>query len=167
MIDAKSASEDRDMTKTLASRLGLSKRKIDAIEVLGFELYQQGRMRDAGTIFDGLIALNGQLYNGYAGKGAMALVEEKLDEARDWLTQAIERNTDDPTVHANLGEALLRLGRFEEAAAAFEKTLRLDPQRKDPGANRARAILAGMQAKAKELKKIGATGQQSHQNIDK
>jgi Flp pilus assembly protein TadD len=62
----------------------------------------------------------------------------------------------DPTVHANLGETLLRLGRFEPAAAEFDKALQLDPEQKDPGANRARAILSGMKLVIDELQKAGA-----------
>src|SRR5690349_18728885 len=95
-------------TKPLSAIYGLTKNELDAIEVLGFELYQQGRTEEARTIFDGLIALNEHLYHGYAGKGALALAEEKLDEAASWLTQALERDSGDPTVHANLGETLLR-----------------------------------------------------------
>jgi tetratricopeptide (TPR) repeat protein len=134
------------VTKPLSAICGLTKNELDAIEVLGFELYQQGRTEEARTIFDGLIALDERLYQGYAGKGALALAEEKLDEAAKWLTQALERSSSDPTVHANLGETLLRLGRFDEAAAEFQQALLLDPQAKDAGANRARAILAGMKA---------------------
>ena len=152
-METKPASEDRKVVKTLPPLFGLSKCEIEAIEVLGFELYQQGRMREAGAIFEGLIGVDDQMYHGYAGKGAVALAQEKLDEAVDWLTQALERNADDPTVHANLGEALLRLGRFDEAAAEFEKTLMLDPQQKDPRANRTHAILAGMHAMIEERQK--------------
>lgn len=130
--------------RTPSALFGLSKAELDAIEVLGFELYQQGRTAEANTIFEGLIVLAGNRHRGYAGKGALALAEEKLDEALGWLSQAAERNTSDATVRANLGETLLRLGRFSEAAAEFGKALELDPAGTDPGANRARAILAGM-----------------------
>ena len=40
------------------------------------------------------------------------LAEERLDEAATWLSQALERNDTDPTVHANLGETLLATGPF-------------------------------------------------------
>jgi tetratricopeptide (TPR) repeat protein len=123
---------------------GLRKTELDAIEVLGFELYQQGRYKEADAIFDGLIVLNRTMYRGYAGKGALALADERLEEALSWLSQAAERNTADPTVHANLGETLLRMGRFKEAAAELERALALDPNERDPAANRARAILSGM-----------------------
>jgi tetratricopeptide (TPR) repeat protein len=140
-----------EQSKPVTALFGLSKAELDAIEVLGFELYQQGRNQEAEAIFDGLIALNGPMYQGYAGKGALALAEQRLEEALEWLSQAAERNTDDPAVHANLGETLLRLGRFPKAAAEFEKALALDPAEKNASANRARAIVAGMSTLVRQL----------------
>ena len=67
-------------------------------------------MSDAECIFNGLIALDSKLYYGYAGLGAMTLADEKLEESVRWLTRAAELNSNDPTVHANLGEARLRQG---------------------------------------------------------
>jgi Tfp pilus assembly protein PilF len=58
-------------------------------------------------------------------------------------------------VHANLGETLLRQAKFD-AAAEFEKALKLDPQERDPGANRARAIVQGMGVVAREIQRVGA-----------
>jgi tetratricopeptide (TPR) repeat protein len=136
--------------RPLTPLFGLGKAELDAIEVLGFQLYEQGRTREADAIFEGLILLNDRMYQGYAGRGALALAEERLEEALTWLTQAAERNEGDPTVHANLGETLLRLGRFEEAAGQLEKALALDPEENDPAANRARAILAGMREIVRE-----------------
>lgn len=134
----------------LSALHGLGKAELDAIEVLGFQLYQQGRNREADTIFDGLIALNREMYEGFAGKGALALAELRLEEALSWLEEAEERNPDDAAVQANLGETLLRLNHFEEAAVHFENALALDPDERDPAANRARAILAGMSAIAQQ-----------------
>jgi tetratricopeptide (TPR) repeat protein len=152
--------------KPLSMICGLTKNELDAIEVLGFELYQQGRTEEARTIFDGLIALDTQLYHGYAGRGALALAERKLDEAANWLTQALERESNDPTVHANLGETLLRLGRFDEAAAEFGKSLALDPAGKDPGVGRARAILAGMKSIMENFDRQSSPKQQSEPDSD-
>jgi Flp pilus assembly protein TadD len=76
----------------------------------------------------------------------MALAEEKLEEAVRWLTRAAELHPNDPTVHANLGEALLRQARFSDAAAELQKAVTLDVEKKDPGTGRARAILSGMQS---------------------
>src|SRR5215471_20684930 len=118
---------------SLSQMCGLAKQEIEAIAALGFQLYEQGKVADAEAIFNGLIALDSHVYYGYAGLGALALAEEKLDEASRWLTSAAELNPEDPTVHANLGEALLRQARVEEAAAEFQKALALDPGATDAG----------------------------------
>jgi Flp pilus assembly protein TadD len=137
----------------LSEVFGLSKKDLDSLEVLGFLLFEQGREKDAETIFSGLAALDSRRHTGFAGMGALALVEQKIGDAVKWLRDAVERNPNDPTVRANLGEALLKEGKFEEAAAEFEKALLLDPEGKDPGANRARAILSGMANIAADLQR--------------
>jgi tetratricopeptide (TPR) repeat protein len=136
--------------------LGLSKEQIDAIALLGFQFYEQGKTRDAETLFEGLIALDPNVYYGHAGLGAMALHDEKLDEAVEHLTRAAALKPADPTVYANLGEALLRQAKFTKAASEFEHALALDPQQRDPGANRARAILHGMKNVVSEIQRVGA-----------
>lgn len=136
---------------SLSQLFGLAKQEIEAIAVIGFQLYEQGKVGDAELIFNGLIALDSHVYYGYAGLGALALAEEKLDDATRWLTRAAELNPEDPTVHANLGEAFLRQARVEEAAAEFQQALTLDPGAADPGANRARAILNGMKSILEKL----------------
>jgi len=153
--------QDANTQISLNDVFGLSSAQLDSIAILGSNLYEQGRTRDAVTVFEGLVALDAKNYYGYAGLGAVALFEEKLDEALDYLQTAVRLNPEDPTVHANLGETLLRKAEFNEAAAEFEKALKLDPDRTDPGANRARGILQGMQAilnEADRLNKLEASG---------
>jgi tetratricopeptide (TPR) repeat protein len=156
MADAESAAgvQEKTASFSLNALFGLSRKELNAIEVLGFQLYQQGKVSDAESIFRGLIALDNKLYRGFAGLGALALAEQKLEEAANWLTQAIERDPNDPTVHANLGETLLRLGKFDAAAKEFEISLALDPDQRDPGANRARAIISGMKIVMEELERM-------------
>jgi tetratricopeptide (TPR) repeat protein len=141
---------------TGSRQAGLSKDQLDAIATLGFRFYEQGKTRDAETLFEGLIALDPKLYYGYAGLGAMALREEKLDQAVEHLKQAAALNPKDATVYANLGEALLRQAKLPEAATEFKQALKLDPQQTDPGANRARAILHGMGLVVNEMQRVGA-----------
>ena len=139
---------------------GLTKDQIGAIAAMGFNLYEQGKTKDAETVFTGLIALDGSYPLGYAGLGAVALSKEppELDKAYENLKKAVELDPKDPSIMANLGETLLRQAKFDEAAKTFEKALALDPQKKDPGANRARAIIGGMEVVLSEAKKLQAAG---------
>jgi tetratricopeptide (TPR) repeat protein len=138
------------------SIFGFTPEQIGGIASLGYELYEQGKMEEATQVFRGLIALDESNYLGYAGLGAVALAQEPpaLDMAVNFLTRATQLNGSDPSIYANLGEAYLRQAKFEEAAQAFEKALDLDPEEEDPGANRARAIIDGMEIVMAELQKM-------------
>ena len=140
---------------SLNDMFGFDQSQLDAMANLGADLYEQGRTKEAAIIFEGLIALVDSYY-GYAGMGAISLSQERLEEAVAYLTKAVELNPGDPTVRANLGEAFLKKGRFNEAAVEFETSLNLDPNRKDPGAIRARAILEGMEAAEGEVGRLRA-----------
>ena len=142
--------------KTINTLTGLSKEQSDAIAALAYRYYEQGKMHEAEVLFEGLVAVDPALYYGYAGLGAMALREEKLDVAVDQLTRAAALKPQDPTVYANLGEALLRQAKLPEAATEFKLALKLDPNQNDPGANRARAILHGMGLVVTEMQRVGA-----------
>lgn len=127
--------------------------QILAIAALGFNLHQQGRADEAARIFSGLVAIDPEGYLGYAGLGALALSKQppEVDEAVQNLATASRLGPADPTVHANYGEALLRQAKFPEAAGEFRQALDLDPEGRDPGANRARAIIEGMDRVIREL----------------
>jgi tetratricopeptide (TPR) repeat protein len=130
--------------------IGLEEHELHAIASLAVRLNEQGRPSEARTILQGLIALDPNLYLGHAALGAMDLTEGLLDSALRQLTKAVELNPEDPSVHANLGEALLRQTKFTEAKEHFHRALVLDPLGGDPGANRARAILAALNTAARE-----------------
>jgi Flp pilus assembly protein TadD len=123
---------------------------------LGNNLYHQGRNRNAESVFQALITLDRSSYFGYAGMGALTLSEGRLDEALIYLRKASQLQPKDPTVRANLGETLLRKAQFNEAAAEFETALTLDPEEHDTGANRARAILQGMEVVLGEYRRSQA-----------
>ena len=143
-------------TKTQDFKLG--KDQLDAIAVLGFQLYEQGKVDDATTMFDSLITFDNKNYLGFAGRGCIALSQEKLDDAVQYLSKAAELNPTDAAVHANLGETYLRQAKFEQATAEFTTALDLDPEEVDPGANRARAILDGMEIVINELERMQGSG---------
>ena len=145
-------------TQTKTQDFKLGKDQLDAIAILGYQLYEQGKVDDASTMFESLINFDNKNYLGFAGRGALALSQEKLDDAVQYLSRAAELNPTDATVHANLGETYLRQARFDQATAEFTKALELDPEEVDPGANRARAILEGMEIVINELERMQGSG---------
>jgi tetratricopeptide (TPR) repeat protein len=139
----------------LADVFGLTEAHIQAIAARAFNLHQQGRYKDAETLYRGLIAANNKVFYGYAGLGALALAKQPADlaTARENLTKAAELNPKDPTVQANLGEVLVRQGKVDEAAKHFKTAFELDSQHREPGVNRARAIVASLAAISAEAKR--------------
>jgi len=136
----------------------ITQEQLEGMASLGFKMFQEGKLDDATQVFEGIIAVARESYYGYAGLGAIALAKEPadLDGAVANLTMAIDLEPDSPTLHANLGEALLRKRLFAESAAEFRKALELDPEKKDPGANRARMIIEALMVAVAELKRMAA-----------
>jgi tetratricopeptide (TPR) repeat protein len=128
--------------------IGLDESELTAVAALAANLYEQGRIAEARTIFEGLTALDGDFYRGHAGLGALALIEGDPETAMRSLARAAELCPGDASVLCNLGEAYLQRAEFTEAARCFERALALDPDGSDPGANRTRAIIAGLQRAA-------------------
>ncbi|HEX4486917.1 MAG TPA: tetratricopeptide repeat protein [Terriglobales bacterium] len=137
----------------LGQILDIPETKIQALAALGYNQYQQGKLDDAKTLFDGVTALDPKSYLGYAGLGAIALAKQTpdLESAFTNLSKAAELNPNDATVQANLGETLLRQGKVDVAKSHLEKAFALDPGHNDPGANRARAIVGGLSMIVKEV----------------
>lgn len=90
-------------------------------------LYMQGRLREAATLFEGLVALDPE--NAYC-RNALATVYLALDEARNALEQlhvAMRLDSGNMQARQRLCEALLQLGDTSAAAAELEFLQRMLP----------------------------------------
>ena len=104
-------------------------------------------------MFLGLTALDKTNYIGFAGAGAVALEETRLTWTQ--LIRICEGGrvaTEDGDIQADLGEVPFRQRQTERAMAHLVKAIQLDPGRKDPVVNRARAIVTDLDAIVKELR---------------
>ncbi len=142
--------------ETPAQVFGVTDDQIKAIVALGYNNYQQGKLDAAYKLFRGAATFNPKSYLGFAGAGAVALARKPadLDAAFENLSKAAELNPNDATILANLGEVLLRQGKINEAKEPLEKAFSLDTDRKDPGVNRARALVATLDTIVKEAQRI-------------
>ena len=138
---------------SLSSLLGVSREELARMAQFGYELWQQGRRNESMKMFQALLAADESLYYGHAGMGLIAMREENLQDARRYLSRALELEPRDPAVAVNLGEVLLRLGKLPEAVATMEKAIQADPTLKNAGAARAAAILTGIGHGMTELTK--------------
>lgn len=121
----------------LSDLLDLKKEQIAAVMVIGYRLYEQGRLKQAVRIFEGLAVLDQNNAYVHGIIGSIYQKQGQLEAAIERYSRALELFPYDTNALTNRGEILLKLGRFQEAAEDFKLTIQLDPHRKDPAAIRA------------------------------
>ena len=113
-----------------------------SMAMVGFQLYEQGRLDDAEVIFSGLNALDPRESYYLTALGAVHLAKEDLDMALRCFNQAIKLNNKEIASYVNRGEVHLRQGKILEAAEDFKSAVDLDPKGTDPLTHRARGLAA-------------------------
>ena len=74
-----------------------------------------------------LVELQPTSWAGFNRLGTMYFLGSRYEKAAEAYRRAIALNPDVARVHLNLGAVLLRLGRFEEALAALDASIRIRP----------------------------------------
>lgn len=138
---------------TLQEVSGLSDEEVNAILALGALMYQQGRRAEAEDLFRGAVMLNKKNALAHSALGTVLTAEGKHDEALEALNTAISLDPSDISAFVNRAEIHLKRAEFKEASDDLKSAIALDPEGSDPGANRARAIIIGMNELIKELQK--------------
>ena len=136
---------------TWAQLEGMTMEQAYAIAEFGYTMYQQGRYKDARTLFEGLVI--GNPYDPYfhAMLGAIYTKMDMHEEAAQEFSIAIELDPEDINSYVNRGELLLQHGEFEYAMEDLKAAIDLDPDGKNPASLRARALAAATAAAIKEL----------------
>ncbi len=136
---------------TWAQLEGMTMEQAYAIAEFGYTMYQQGRYKDAKTLFEGLVI--GNPYDPYfhAMLGAIYTKLDMHEEAAQEFSIAIELDPEDINSYVNRGELLLQHGEFEYAMEDLKAAIDLDPEGKNPASLRARALAAATAAAIKEL----------------
>ena len=67
------------------------------------------------------------VWAGFNRLGSLYFLSSRYEKAAEAFRRAIALNPDVARVHFNLGAVLLRLGRFEEARAALDDSIRISP----------------------------------------
>jgi tetratricopeptide (TPR) repeat protein len=113
-----------------------------SMAMIGFQLYEQGKLDEAQIIFSGLNSLDPKESYYLTALGAVYLAQEDLDLALKCFNFAIEQNDKEIASYVNRGEVHLRKGKILEAAQDFKKAVDLDPKGADPLTHRARVLAA-------------------------
>lgn len=145
---------------TWAQLEGMTMEQAYSIAEFGYTMYQQGRYKDARTLFEGLVI--GNPYDPYfhAMLGAIYTKLDLHEEAAQEFSIAIELDPEDINSYVNRGELLLQHGEFEAAMEDLKAAIELDPKGENPASLRARALAAATAAVIKELidRRGGAAG---------
>lgn len=102
--------------------------EIRIISEIAYTLAQQGRVREAIVLFEGLLAVAPATAYFQAALGAMFLRLKNFAKAVEHLDAALVIEPNDIVSLVNRGEAKLRAGNLEAARFDLEKAVRKDSQ---------------------------------------
>lgn len=84
-----------------------------------------GRLEDAAAHLEQAVEVDGDDYTAMGELARVYLKQRRWEEAADRAMDSVGRLHQQPTVHFTLGQALIRLGYYEQAAHAFEVALKM------------------------------------------
>jgi tetratricopeptide (TPR) repeat protein len=126
--------------KTLSEALGIESKEVASLINTGFVYYEQGRMKEARILFEGISLLDSLNPYVHSILGSIYQKQQKYDESIASYTLAINIFPEDIHALTNRGEVYLNQGKIAEAAHDFEQAIQLDTDKKHPAANRARLL---------------------------
>ncbi|MBI3513239.1 MAG: tetratricopeptide repeat protein [Proteobacteria bacterium] len=104
------------------------------------EHHQAGRLKEAGELYQRLLAAEPAHAEGLHLMGVLANQVGRADLAVDYIGRAVDIEPNSAIYHNNLGQALMALGRFDAAAASFRQALELHPTLAEGYGNLAMAL---------------------------
>ncbi|MFZ9888482.1 MAG: hypothetical protein ACO3JL_13370, partial [Myxococcota bacterium] len=126
---------------TLAELEGVDGDSQGKLAQLGYRLLSSGKLIEARSVFEGLVALNPKEAYFLVAAGAVAQREGRNEDAERWYSLALERDSDHLAARANRGEVRVMLSRIAEATEDLVHAVTLDPQAREPNTVRARGLL--------------------------
>jgi predicted Zn-dependent protease len=125
---------------TLRELVGVSDEHMRKMALKAHQWLEQARFKDARAAFEGLVALEPRQSYFWSALGAIDLAEKQWVIAERRCSYALTLNDRDAAAYVNRGEAYVRLGKLDAAAADLRNALALDPKGKSPLTARARAL---------------------------
>ncbi len=83
-------------------------------------LFQIGKFAEAGELYARMVAQNPKDFAAILGRGRVALLSNRLDDAQKWLEQAVALKPDDADAKVMLAETFYRRDDFQKAAASLK-----------------------------------------------
>jgi tetratricopeptide (TPR) repeat protein len=120
----------------------------DSTLVTAQALHLQGRLTEAETLYREVLRRRPDTIQALEGLGILVYQFGRADEAASLFAQGVEISPQEAGVHANLGEVLRVIKRFDQAADHIGRALVLDPAL--PEAWNTRGLLAHDQGRYAE-----------------
>lgn len=132
---------------TLGDLEGITKQEQYRMAEIGFSYLASGKLKEAKTVFEGLLALDPFDAYFHTVLGSIAQQTEDLDEAETRYTRALQINPYSATAMANRGEVRITQGRLTEGAEDLIKAIQADPEGSEQATVRAQATLRVLREK--------------------
>jgi tetratricopeptide (TPR) repeat protein len=126
----------------LAETIGVTPASIAAVMTVGYSLFEQGKLKEAQDLFEGVALLDPDNPYSHTMLGSIHQLQKDFEAAIECYSRALALYPTEVNTLTNRGECNLNLGRLEEAAKDFGAAIELDPEGKHVSANRARFLCA-------------------------
>lgn len=141
---------------TWAEVEGMTFDQAKAIAQIGCDFAAAGRLDEARTVFEGLVAMNPK---DSAARAALGTVYQKLGRIEEAVTEysaAIVRDPKNPIALANRGELRLKAG-DRQGLADLAQAVEADPHGETPAGRRARGLVKAITMMAMKVVNGGKT----------
>lgn len=128
---------------TASDMMGLTREELYMIAQRGYDLLQEGKLKDARDVFDGLVYLDPYDPYFYTVLGSVCQRQENDDDAIRCYNIAIRLQAWNINALANRGEILLNQGKMTDALRDLQAVIAYDPdqENKNPSVVRTKALL--------------------------
>jgi len=124
---------DRDVFR-LQNRVAAAPQDLAGLNALGFGYLQKAResgdpafYSKADGIFQQALAVDSRQPDSLLGASSVSLAMHNFPQALQWAQRALGSAPNDPDSYGALGDALVELGRYDEALDAFQRMLDVRP----------------------------------------
>jgi tetratricopeptide (TPR) repeat protein len=125
---------------TLGQLYGITIEEAYSVAELAYTLMEQGRLKEAQTVFQGLVISNPYDAYFHTALGSIYQKQGIVDGAIEEYSISLGLDPSNVEAYVNRGELLIQTGYFEQAAKDFKAAMELDPDGHNPSVNRARAL---------------------------
>ncbi len=115
--------------------------RADVLLAKAISSHQRGQHAEAQASYLAVLRLDPLNFTALHHLGVLALGQDKLDKARDLITQALAINGSSSEAHNNLGNVLRALGKPEDAILSYNRATQLNPRNAGALSNLAAALM--------------------------